>query len=139
MPVKLIPPGPRGQQPTVVVTSQSTQNNPATGGTTGGSTGGSTGGTSGSDAGAIDNLAQVVGSIDYYDKIPPHVHAPDYQVSDAMVVDADQRVFANSISLTGTLLVRGGAFLQVLNNLDNGGIIDNFSVIDVGCGATITP
>jgi len=83
---------------------------------------------------AIDNLRVMLEHKEQYDVIPNTVHAPDYNVTDAMFVDSDVRLFAYNIALSGTLLVRKNGFAQVFSSLEVNGIVDNFSVLEIGVG-----
>jgi hypothetical protein len=131
MPVKLMPPGNiSNSQQVVVNTGASTTMSGSSG--TGQQT--STPSTSDDVVLAIDNLRVMLEHKEQYDVIPNTVHAPDYNVTDAMFVDSDVRLFAHNIALSGTLLVRKNGFAQVFSSLEVNGIVDNFSVLEIGVG-----
>ncbi len=129
MPVKLLTPGPQGLQQTTVVTSAST--------TGGGIVGGIDPGTSGNEAvaDAITNLSTVLSGKTMYESPPNSRSAPDEVVSGGLFIDPDVRQFANSLSITGHLLVRTSGYMQIYGYFKPYGIVKNYSIIKIGLGA----
>lgn len=132
MPVKLMPPGNISNSQQVVV---NTGANTTTSGNSGiGQQDPQNQPSSGDIVSAVNNLRLTIENKEQYDVIPNTVHAPDYNVPDALFVDPDVRLFANRINLSGTLLVRKNGFAQVFSSLEVNGIVDNFSVLEIGVG-----